>query len=629
MQLATWCFEGFSVETRKLSVRLMSSRRVSGGLWSGLLSGVMSMMWERREPTIETLLDEIAAGRLALPQFQRPPVWSPKRNEIPFLMAILLGRPTGSLLTLAYNEEPKQFPVHAVDGAPSTDTQRAKRLILDGQQRLTTLFRALRCGWQDETDLAPGDVDARGPIKVERMILNVREAAERGNLDEDDFSLEAGADGETVAMAATGRLDFRTLGVKEDLRSWVRAYIREFGGGDPDEEDRQSQKLGKAIPFLEAVLDYRFPDMELKQDTEIGVVAEIFEHMNSRGQPLNRFDLMVARMYTQQADGQFYDLRESWSGLLEQSHYLQRLGIDEDDGLMPLQLIAWYANRKVTTAAVLQLPPEVVLGDSSAHPGLSLQLAVSAFEDAAEFLATRCGVISGRLLPQKAMLLPIASQFLRAAVASSADTLAPDELKKWFFASCFTQPAPRYYGGVNSRVAEDCAALEQWIDHGRVPDYVDGCTAGTIKKLDFSQPMTRERNILGVAAMAILVHAGAKDWSPDQPQVRDADSIHLHHMVPEERLKEWWPGKGENRQKRLNIANFAPVSSKLNQRYGAKEPEKVLIELGSHASAVLGSHSADEAGLREAFKNEKKFEAFCRDRSDRLAERICVELGLQ
>lgn len=591
----------------------------------------MSTMWEPRQPTIAALLQEIDNGTLALPRFQRPPVWQPRRNEIPFLIAILLGRPTGSLLTLGYLHEPKKFPVHAVDGASETTRETAERLILDGQQRLTTLYRALRCGWRDENEETAADGSVTVRVTVERMIVNVHSAVNRGSLEEDDFTLEAGADADVAAMAKTGRIDFRTLGDRDALKGWLRSYLREWGEDDPEKEDLISRQLGRVIPFFEDVLEYRFPDMELKQDTEVGVVAEIFEHMNSRGQALNRFDLMVARMYVPIPNvhpADYYDLRARWTALLEDSQYLQRVGIDEDDGLMPLQLVAWRHMRKVTTAAVLELPDRSVTGHSEAHPGLSLEAAVSALDTAAGFLVSRCGVAAPRLLPQKAMLVPLANLYLRANLSPAAGTLGADDMKKWFFASCFTQPAPRYYGGVNSRVAEDCAALEAWVDTGVVPDYVEDLTRDSVEALDLAQPMSRERNILGLAALALVVHSGAKDWSHDQPLVRDMETIHLHHMVPDERLKTWWPGAGENRQRRLNIANFTPISAKKNQRHGADSPGLVLDSLEGHARAILASHCVDEDELRSAFETEAKFASFCDGRARRLKQLICDELGL-
>ena len=125
---------------------------------------------------------------------------------------------------------------------------------------------------------------------------------------------------------------------------------------------------------------------------------------------------------------------------------------------MPLQLVAWRNARKVTTAEV-QVRARVSPGTGSDHPGLGLRRAVEALETAARFLATTCGVVAPSLLPQKAMLLPLANLYLRDALNTEAKVLEDHQLRKWFFASCFSQPAPRYYGGVNSRVAEDCKDL--------------------------------------------------------------------------------------------------------------------------------------------------------------------------
>ena len=583
----------------------------------------MSIMWQPKQETIGQLMAMIEKGEIALPQFQRPAVWQPAKDEIPFLIAILNSRPTGSLLTLDYGPrsdgEPKAFPVHALDGAPETSKEAAQLLLLDGQQRVTTLYRATTCGWTS--------TDKAGNLSVKRMILDVKAALDESEVLEDHLSLEPGADAAIPDMARTGRVDFRTLMNPNDLGEWTEAFLAAHSTA----EDRPLRRahLNSTIQGFSQVKDYRFPIMELAKQIDVSVVADIFEHMNSTGQALNRFDLMVARMFQPTADGEYYNLREEWSNLLAASPFLEQIGVSEDDGLMPLQLIAWRHVQKVTTNAVLELKPHLVLGESNEHPGLDLERAVKALESSAEFLATTCGVVAPTLLPQKAMLLPIASLHLREALNTEAQGLEPHQLRKWFFASCFNQPAPRYYGGVNSRVAEDCKVLEQWADHGKEPDYVAALDRNHVNDLDFREPMTRERNILGVAALALLVQSGAQDWSMNRPEVKTLETIHLHHMVPEQRLKKWFPGSGDDYQQRRRIANFAPISAKKNQKYGATEPAAVLDELEGHAEAVLVSHCADEETLRSAFLTARNFDKFCEDRSDRLKRMICDQLGLK
>lgn len=582
----------------------------------------MSIMWQQRQLTIGQLMAHVEQGDLALPQFQRPAVWQPTKDEIPFLIAILNSRPTGSLLTLDYGPtsdgRPKAFPVHALDGAPETSREATQLLLLDGQQRVTTLFRATSCGWTS--------TDKAGKLSVRRLIVDVKAALDEGVVEEDHLSLGAGADAAIHDMAKSGRVDFRTLMNPNDLGEWTEAFL----AAHSTEEERPVYRahLNSTIQGFSQVKDYRFPIMELDKQIDVSVVADIFENMNSTGQALNRFDLMVARLFQPTSEFEYYNLREEWSNLLATSPFLEQIGVSEDDGLMPLQLIAWRNKRKITTKVVLQLEPELVLGRSSDHPGLELKNAVKALESAAEFLTTMCGVVASTLLPQKAMLLPIASLYLREALNREAKGLEPHQLRKWFFASCFHQPAPRYYGGVNSRVAEDCKVLEQWADHGKEPDYVSDLDRDHVDGLDLSGPMTRERNILGVATLALLVQSGAQDWSMNRPEVKALETVHFHHMVPDQRLKKWFPGPGENYQQRQRLANFAPISAKKNQRFGAKEPAAVLDELEGHAEAVLASHCANEEMLRSAFLSERNFDKFCEDRSARLKRMICDQLGL-
>src|SRR5690606_20203461 len=99
-------------------------------------------MWDVGERTITDLVQMIEESRLALPQFERPSVWG-KANWIPFLHTVLLGRPTGTLLLLEATEDQLLNP-RKLDTAPDIDPTTVNWLLLDGQQRMTTLYRSIR-----------------------------------------------------------------------------------------------------------------------------------------------------------------------------------------------------------------------------------------------------------------------------------------------------------------------------------------------------------------------------------------------------------------------------------------------------------------------------------------------------
>lgn len=93
--------------------------------------------------SLQGLLAAIASKKIALPEFQRNWVWEPDDVQA-LLVSILQDYPAGSLMT--YNYPGHSFQIRGFAGAPSPNRDTVEYLILDGQQRLTSLYQALYYG---------------------------------------------------------------------------------------------------------------------------------------------------------------------------------------------------------------------------------------------------------------------------------------------------------------------------------------------------------------------------------------------------------------------------------------------------------------------------------------------------
>lgn len=570
-------------------------------------------MWQVGEVSISELIQQIDSREMALPQFQRPSVWG-KANWIPFLMTILQGRPTGTLLLMEVSDQAALAP-RPIETAPDLQHGDLRWLLLDGQQRTTTLYKAAKTYFGD----APN---------TKTVIVNVKAAIDDGQLRDEHLDVvPLGHVSSTSEMARLGKVRLATLLDTAELESWRFSYISEHMRTNPAEFNR---RIEAAAPALLRLGGYRFPILQIRSDTPLDVVADIFEGMNRRGQPLNKFDLMVARLYRPMPNGQMFDLRDQWSSCLSAAPYLQRVGIGEEDGLLPLQLIAKQISRLpskirgrvrgLTSGDVLELPPEQIIGlPGCLIPALNLGEAVHALEAAASFLVRSCGVVAPSLLPQAAMLLPLADQFLR----SPGSRLDDAKLKRWFFAAGLTVD---YYGSVNSYADRDCGQLKEWAaPSGPEPASVRALTRSYVEGLDLSQAFTREGNILGKTVMSLLVTVGALDWGPGQLRVSEYDSIDFHHMVPEQRLRVWYPRSPE---KRRPIAALTPISAATNRTLGSRNASDVIAELANDATPTMHSHKVDMGLLASAWNSEADFAKFTVDRERQLRNLIISALGL-
>lgn len=91
---------------------------------------------------LSDILKEVRDGKMQLPEFQRGWVW-PESNVSSLLASISLAYPVGTVMMLKTGGSTVRFKQRPVEGATPSPTQKAERLILDGQQRLTSLFQAL------------------------------------------------------------------------------------------------------------------------------------------------------------------------------------------------------------------------------------------------------------------------------------------------------------------------------------------------------------------------------------------------------------------------------------------------------------------------------------------------------
>lgn len=581
----------------------------------------MATMWETGTETVGDLNNYVDSSTLGLPQFQRLSVWG-KKDWIPFLTTLLLDRPTGTLLLLEAGSDSSEFAPRHINGGPPLGGTNLKWLLLDGQQRCTTIYRAFQIGFENGG-------------QTKEFVLNVKSALGRGELLEEDLELiNAAKIAGPAAMAQKGKIALRTLVSNAQRIAWLNSYVQGHLSADPDGLTTLINSLEKTIPAFSTVSSYRFPVLEIKSTTPLDVVVDIFEGMNRRGQKLNQFDLMVARLYRDLGNGNYYDLRKRFEDCLDNSPNLKKLGIDENDGMLPLQLIsiqfsrlpagAEFANIKgLSNKDVLELPADQIIGVAGQNrpfPNLNLDAAMVALEQAADFLNRICGVRSGHLLPQQSMLLPIADQFLLDPNSRLSDA----NMKRWFYTVGLQID---YYGGVNSYVARDCKALYEWAADpiGKKPASVKSLNSQYINQLDLKQAMTREGSILGTTIMALLVADGAKDWATGQKGIQQLPGeIEFHHMVPDKALKNFFKLKTE----RLQIANFTPIMAATNAALGDTDPGVVVTNLGGDANAILATHHVDPRVLGIAATNVQAFDALLIDREIKLKKFIIGSLGL-
>src|SRR5206468_9471567 len=94
---------------------------------------------------LDQLLTEAKAGKLQLPDFQRGWVWDD--NHIASLLAsISMSYPIGAVMTLQTGNPDVRFRPRAIEGVELKKSMEPEFMLLDGQQRTTSLYLALKSG---------------------------------------------------------------------------------------------------------------------------------------------------------------------------------------------------------------------------------------------------------------------------------------------------------------------------------------------------------------------------------------------------------------------------------------------------------------------------------------------------
>ena len=98
--------------------------------------------YERKKKGLLELLKQIDTGSMQLPDFQRGWVWDDERIRS-LLASVAVSFPIGAVMLLETGGEGVRFKPRAVQGAPVPNGKQPDTLILDGQQRFTSLYQAL------------------------------------------------------------------------------------------------------------------------------------------------------------------------------------------------------------------------------------------------------------------------------------------------------------------------------------------------------------------------------------------------------------------------------------------------------------------------------------------------------
>lgn len=590
--------------------------------------------FDSTKASLNDLLREIREGKIQLPDFQRGWVWDDDHIR-DLLVSIARSFPIGAVMLLEAGGEVRfqTRPVEGLEGLVPPDLE-PEKLILDGQQRLTTLTQALSLEAPVNTRTAKGK-------KIKRhYYFDIRKAVEMPRaLDEAVIAV----DEHRQLRSNFGRdveLDLSTRELECKQLYFPCSQVMSSDDWEATLHQVAPEQFGTYMSFRSQVLapfrNYQLPVIQLKKETSKEAVCLVFEKVNTGGVQLSVFELITA---SYAAEG--YNLRDDWFGSKVRDVESRKARIEQDDllkgteateFLQAISLLYTHEQRQADLAAGKtgkQVRPV------SAKRADVLQLPLSAwqrwaddleagFRQAGKFLRKEC-FYSRRELPYSTQLVPLATVLARLG-DRWLEPRIHDKLARWYWCGVLGE---LYGGAVETRIANDYDELLRWFED-------DEAVPRTVRDANF-QPerfdTLRTRLSAAYKGINVLVlREGAKDWFwKASIQELDANEVALdiHHIFP----RDWCEKQGIARDRYDSILNKTPISYKANRKIGGDAPSAYIpriqsekqVELADDAmDALLASHALEPALLRS-----DDFDRFIEDRRRRLLRLIERAMGKQ
>jgi len=564
------------------------------------------------------LLSGIHRHKTALPNFQRPWVWEPDMVK-ELIVSVAFRYPAGSLLTMpvsAVNFALRPFePWDELKDKPSL-------MILDGQQRLTSLYQAMyrRDGVQVKNrtyffylDVAvllsdPDGID-EGPPYFEKALFYVAEDRNGKRVRYEGLHPKYELTTRQQELAA-GALPLGCIFDPDGyLSTWRKDYlIQQSKPNDLSAYIALDGEWSRLVqPWLDRIRNYPFPVVELRPDMPLAAICHIFEKVNSTGVPLDVFDLCTAILWSQG-----FALNQEWAKTAE--HLKTKLPMQPLSGtyfLQGLSVLASLDRKRSNTAAAITCRKQDLMAMSAETVKKWWRPLVDGYQQAGQFLTDQ-GIMSERLLPYSTLIVPLAA--ILADVKSRKGTVAANAawpaIERWYWCSVFTQ---RYSSQVETVAAQDFEEVIGWIDGGKEPEAVR--TFGF--RSDSLQEITSIRNAIYKGVLCLLVRSGARDFGGSGKLSTaifyDTGQDH-HHIFPTDALKKL----GIQDPRSDSIVNKTLIGAAVNRSIGGRLPSEYVKTWRSKLGAavfdeVLMTHAMDAELLAR-----DQWHAFVLDRREKL-----------
>jgi hypothetical protein len=579
--------------------------------------------FDSKKTSLYEILKNIHEGKIQLPDFQRGWVWDDNRIK-GILASVAKSFPIGAVMLLETGNNSIRFKTKVVEGAPESNGVKPELLILDGQQRLTSLYQSIISNRVVKTRNSKG-------YEIKRWYyIDMQKALDPAtDLEEAIFSINEnkiitkniGRD--IVLDLSTRELEYENLmypvWMVDEYSDWRRGFNRHW--------NHSSDKSELWDEFEELIINsfnhYMLPVIEMKKTNPKEAVCQVFEKVNTGGVSLSVFELLTASFASDD-----FDLKEDWAKIESKFKSYKVLSkTSEIDFIQALTLFSTYRKKVGLESS----------GEKDNLPAVSAKRKEMLNLEIKDYIKYRDRITEGFIKTSKILNenhifnsrdVPYLNQLVpMAAIITQLDKNIENvgnknKLMQWYWCGVFGE----LYGSANeTRYALDIVQVVEWIlNNGEVPK--------TIFDANFipSRLNTlRTRNSAAYKGIyAILMDDNTRDWLSGTKidfSTYFSESIDIHHIFP----VAWCEKNTIPRDDYNSIINKTPLSGRTNRIVSGDAPSKYLDRLKNNVGVsdeefldILKSHVVNPDYLYQ-----DDFYAFFNDRKERILQKMGIAMG--